>query len=160
MVNSCILALWWSLSGTVCGTFYLELCPYFWLASACQDTTYSCCYSVAPALCIYFYTVSAVDTLCAGGPFILLCLKGNSDDILGWFSYTWAIILQKYILYFPWMSLRCFSAFLKLLGLQMKEDVLLLELHNSILWLSLWIIFYGHIVSLWDSVTNVKPLEL
>lgn len=32
--------------------------------------------------CIYFYTVSAVDTLCAGGPFILPCLKGNTDDIL------------------------------------------------------------------------------
>ena len=56
--------------------------------SACQNTTYSCCLSVAPAPCIYFYTVSAVDTLCAGGPFILLCLKGNSDDILGGYSYT------------------------------------------------------------------------
>lgn len=31
----------------------------------------------------FIFTLSAVDTLCAGGPFILLCLKGNSDDILG-----------------------------------------------------------------------------
>lgn len=120
-----MFALWWSLSGTLCGTFDLEWFPYFWFASACQDTTYSCCYSVALDSCIYFYTVSAMDTLCAGGPFILLCLKGNSDDILGWYFYTWAIILQKYILYFPWMSLRSFF-----IRVTHKKDVLLLWLHN------------------------------
>lgn len=148
MVNSCVLALWWSLSGTVCGTIYLECCPYFWLASACQNTTYSCCYSVAS--CIYFCTVSAVDALCAGGPFILLCLKGNSDDILGWYSYTWAIILQKYILYFPWMS---FSAFLKTTcsccGSTMK-----------FFRFSWWIMFFMDTVSLWDSILDGKPLEI
>lgn len=75
----------------------------FWLAAACQNTTYSCCYSVAQAFIFILYVLW---TLCAGGPFILPCLEGTSDDILGWYSYTQALILQKYILYFPWMSSR------------------------------------------------------
>lgn len=142
MVNSCILALWWSLSGTVCGTSYLERCLCFWLAPACQNTTYSCCYSAAHAFIFILYLLW---TLCVPVAHLFCHALRGLDGILGWYSYTWAIILQKYILYFPWMSLRSSVS----VGQRIKDDVLPLWL------LSLGIIFMDK--SLCDNIVKVKP---
>lgn len=92
----------------MCGTFYLELRPYLWLASAGQKWAYS--YSVV--LCGSAFIHLFLHSICCGHfvcqwPIFCCALRGILKiflvDIL-----TPVIILQKYLLYFPWMSLRCF----------------------------------------------------
>lgn len=124
----------------MCGTSYLERCLCFWLAPACQNTTYSCCYSAAHAFIFILYLLW---TLCVPVAHLFCHALRGLDGILGWYSYTWAIILQKYILYFPWMSLRSSVS----VGQRIKDDVLPLWL------LSLGIIFMDK--SLWDNIVKV-----
>lgn len=99
--------------------------------------------------CIYFYTVSAVDTLCAGGPFILPCLKGT-----WWYSWLIFLHLSYYsakvhtVLSLNVLKIGFFCVCVSI-GQRIKDDVLLLWL------LSLGIFFID--TSLWDNIVKVRP---
>lgn len=103
------------LSGTACGPFHLETFLYFWLASACKNTTHSGRFSQWLRLptCIFILYVPLTLYVPVAHLFCS-AWRGNSD-------YSWLMFLSYYspkvhsVLHFPWISSR-----LGLLGLEIR----------------------------------------